>query len=366
MLLFWNGKSADDKAVRAALKKVDRWNGRVSVQVAPIRKISKYGRISRGVDVEQSPTIVVTDPELHAETLVGYVDTTTIDQTVVDAFRNTTGLFKDAYLRRVNGVCTRHGKAFAGIPNSDGSVNNLARGSAASSPTFNARWARWSSDFKAVKAPKKWRAFKRATVADNAAYAAYLSSVSRSSAVNPSIEPAAVGEQRSTVRRCEPAASASTSAWTRSTSRSAAPKPEPGLDSPLVELFREHLEHPAGRGLRPAGAFDGSAGGAACGDLDPHLAPGRRRARRRRRVRRLRLRDDDRRRIGGRHARTGRARARRRARRRAHDRRRAGRPLTRQVPRRRPGRRRAARRARRRRPRRRGARPPTPAARSSR
>ena len=105
MLLFWNGKSADDKAVRAALKKVDRWNGRVSVQVAPIRQISKYGRISRGVDVEQSPTIVVTDPELRAETLVGYVDTTTIDQAVVDAFRNTTGLFTSAYLREINGVC---------------------------------------------------------------------------------------------------------------------------------------------------------------------------------------------------------------------------------------------------------------------
>jgi tRNA-uridine 2-sulfurtransferase len=39
------------------------------------------------------------------------------------------------------------------------------------------------------------------------------------------------------------------------------------LDSQLVELFREHLEHPAGRGLRPVGAHDGSAGGAACGDL---------------------------------------------------------------------------------------------------
>jgi tRNA-specific 2-thiouridylase len=34
-----------------------------------------------------------------------------------------------------------------------------------------------------------------------------------------------------------------------------------------VEAFREHLEHPAGRGLRPPGAHDGSAGGAACGDL---------------------------------------------------------------------------------------------------
>jgi tRNA-uridine 2-sulfurtransferase len=34
-----------------------------------------------------------------------------------------------------------------------------------------------------------------------------------------------------------------------------------------VESLREHLEHPAGRGQRPADAFDGTAGGAACGDL---------------------------------------------------------------------------------------------------
>ena len=34
-----------------------------------------------------------------------------------------------------------------------------------------------------------------------------------------------------------------------------------------MESLREHLEHPAGRGTRPPGAHDGSAGGAACGDL---------------------------------------------------------------------------------------------------
>ena len=34
-----------------------------------------------------------------------------------------------------------------------------------------------------------------------------------------------------------------------------------------MESLREHLEHPAGRGQRPADAFDGTAGGAACGDL---------------------------------------------------------------------------------------------------
>lgn len=34
-----------------------------------------------------------------------------------------------------------------------------------------------------------------------------------------------------------------------------------------MEAFREHLEHPAGLGVRPPGAHDGAAGGAACGDL---------------------------------------------------------------------------------------------------
>ncbi|HYF26055.1 MAG TPA: iron-sulfur cluster assembly scaffold protein, partial [Baekduia sp.] len=35
----------------------------------------------------------------------------------------------------------------------------------------------------------------------------------------------------------------------------------------MDERFTEHLEHPVGRAHRPAGARDGHAGGAACGDL---------------------------------------------------------------------------------------------------
>ena len=268
MLLFWNSKSADDKAVRAALKNVDRWDGRVSVQIASIRKIAKYGRISRGVDVEQSPTIVIADPDLRAETLVGYVDTTTIDQAVVDAFRNTTGLFKDAYLRKVNGVCTRHSNAFVGDPELTRRRGQHARVQRRGRHARHPGWNRFEADFKAVKAPKKWRAFKSATVADNAFYATWLA-VGRARLPRPEAErqPAAGGDRPVRPAAQGLAASATTSAWTPSASRSAAPKAEPGLDSPLVELFREHLEHPAGRGLRPAGGFDGTAGGAACGDL---------------------------------------------------------------------------------------------------
>ena len=34
-----------------------------------------------------------------------------------------------------------------------------------------------------------------------------------------------------------------------------------------AEAFREHLEHPRGRGDAPPASFPGAAGGAACGDL---------------------------------------------------------------------------------------------------
>ena len=108
--LFWNGKSADDKAVHKALADVNRWDGRVFVGAVSIKKISQYGRIARGVDIEQSPTVVIADNQLRAETLVGYVDAATIDQMVVDAFRNTTGLYLTAYERSIDKICTRSGR----------------------------------------------------------------------------------------------------------------------------------------------------------------------------------------------------------------------------------------------------------------
>jgi hypothetical protein len=169
VLLFWNGKSADDEAVHAALKDVDRWDGRVYVGSASIKQISKYGRIARGVDVEQSPTVVVVDPELRAETLVGYVDATTIDQAVVDAFRNSTGLFTSAYLRKIDQVCAHASSKLWAIPDPDKPAQVtpfLATG--------HKRWQRFEAAFKAVPAPKRFRALKRATVADNAAATALL------------------------------------------------------------------------------------------------------------------------------------------------------------------------------------------------
>ena len=165
VLLFWNRKSADDQAVHAALAHVDRWHGRVSVQSASIKKISRYGRIARGVDVEQSPTVVVVDASLRANTLVGYADSDTIDQAVVDALRADGPLFTDAYLRKVDKVCVQHGNQVAAIPNFWYDGTN-AKQIDARLATFDRAVQGFAADFAAVKAPKKWAAFKRSAVAD--------------------------------------------------------------------------------------------------------------------------------------------------------------------------------------------------------
>jgi hypothetical protein len=119
--------------------------------------------------VEQSPTVVVVDPELRAESLVGYVDATTIDQAVVDAMRNSTGLYKHVYMREINEVCARYANAFWAEPDNVSPAQyseQLTRG--------RSRWNRFAADFKAIKAPKRFRALKRASVRDHAAMSAVL------------------------------------------------------------------------------------------------------------------------------------------------------------------------------------------------
>jgi hypothetical protein len=88
VLLFWSPKSADDKAVRKALANIDRHDGKVLAHATNLKRIARYGQITRGANVEQSPTIVVVDRKMKVETLVGYVDRVTIDQAVTDALRN--------------------------------------------------------------------------------------------------------------------------------------------------------------------------------------------------------------------------------------------------------------------------------------
>jgi hypothetical protein len=164
VLLFWNPKSADDRAVRRELRRVDRWDGDVFVKAAPIKDVSRYGRVTRGADVQQSPTVVVVDRNLKAETLVGYVDRESIDQAVVDAMRNSGVLIKSPYLREVNELCaTTAMVGFSGNDPTNGSeLTALAKRQRGVARRFSGRFA-------AIKAPARFRGFKRASMRDHRA-----------------------------------------------------------------------------------------------------------------------------------------------------------------------------------------------------
>jgi hypothetical protein len=189
VVLFSNGKSYDDKAVEKELSKIDKWDGRVFVHTAPLRRISRYGRIARGVNVEQSPTVVVADRTLKAETLVGYVDRGRIDQAVVDARRNTAGLYVDSYLKAVDKVCFQWSNRWDSVPFTQ--VQNrrqLDRRVAELDTTF----AAFAADYKAVQPSAKWASFHRATVADLEAYGVVFHKFSV--ALTPKIKPAAFAD----------------------------------------------------------------------------------------------------------------------------------------------------------------------------
>jgi hypothetical protein len=162
VLFFYNPKSADDVATKAALKKVDRWGGQVVVQSANVNSVARYTKVAKGADVEQTPTVVVVDRTAKAERLVGYQDTRSIDQAVVDALRNSGVLIKDKYLSKINQVCRTHGDSMFAIPQATqpGAEVRTAMHS------YENRAERLVSAFTAVPAPARWRAFKKASVSE--------------------------------------------------------------------------------------------------------------------------------------------------------------------------------------------------------
>jgi hypothetical protein len=87
VLLFWNKGAADDRAVKRELTHIRKDKRKVVVQSAPLTKVSAYQQITRGANVDQSPTVVVVDRNRQVQTLVGFSDRATIDQAVSDALR---------------------------------------------------------------------------------------------------------------------------------------------------------------------------------------------------------------------------------------------------------------------------------------
>lgn len=85
VLLFWDGKSSDDRSVRSAVKSLSTHGGKVFKDVSRLSAIGNYSAVTNGVPVLGSPTVIVVGKGKHAVSFTGFVDKTNIDQAVLAA-----------------------------------------------------------------------------------------------------------------------------------------------------------------------------------------------------------------------------------------------------------------------------------------
>jgi len=162
-LLFTNEVSADDRAVQVALRHAGHTVAGVFVRVAPVGTIARYGRITRGADVQQSPTLVVVDRKLRATTLVGYVDALTSEQASGDAARASRGALHAPFLRSLDGMTSSVAHDLNRLP-------VPVRGEGSQYARFlrsaDRRFARYVRAVGAIPAGRRWRGVKRASLSD--------------------------------------------------------------------------------------------------------------------------------------------------------------------------------------------------------
>jgi hypothetical protein len=80
VLLFYSTGSSDDQLVRGEVSGVSRRGGKVLVKSVPVRKLSRYQDVLRGVQVLQTPTVVVLRQGQDPVLLAGYTDRAEIDK----------------------------------------------------------------------------------------------------------------------------------------------------------------------------------------------------------------------------------------------------------------------------------------------
>ncbi len=85
LLLFWNPKSTDDVAVRKEAKAVAaRMKKKVALHVALPAQVGQYGSVTRGVQIYQTPTLLLIDRKGLAVTMTGLMDQYAIQQGILE------------------------------------------------------------------------------------------------------------------------------------------------------------------------------------------------------------------------------------------------------------------------------------------
>jgi hypothetical protein len=85
VMLFSAAGASDDLYVRDALRQVDRHHGKVAIHRVGIADVGRYNALTRGIQITQTPTLLVLGGDLKAHLIVGYATRTEIEQTVNDA-----------------------------------------------------------------------------------------------------------------------------------------------------------------------------------------------------------------------------------------------------------------------------------------
>ncbi|HSZ13630.1 MAG TPA: hypothetical protein VK790_06310 [Solirubrobacteraceae bacterium] len=89
VLLFWNPKGTDDVTVQRAVQQVRKLDGssrqHVAVREASANAVASYGSVTRGVQVDATPTIFIINPHRQALVLTGVQDAFSIQQAIAEA-----------------------------------------------------------------------------------------------------------------------------------------------------------------------------------------------------------------------------------------------------------------------------------------
>jgi hypothetical protein len=93
LLLFWNPKSTDDVSVKKEAQAVAAHSkGKVVLHVALPAQVGQYGSVTRGVQVFQTPTLLLIDSRGLAVTMTGLMDQYAIQQGILEAKHGSAGV----------------------------------------------------------------------------------------------------------------------------------------------------------------------------------------------------------------------------------------------------------------------------------
>jgi hypothetical protein len=88
LLLFWNPKGAEDAAVRNEVRALAAHGKKIAVHEALASQVATFGSITRGVQVEQTPTVLIINKRDRATALTGLTDAFSLEQAIAEARRS--------------------------------------------------------------------------------------------------------------------------------------------------------------------------------------------------------------------------------------------------------------------------------------